>query len=187
MLFNPEGLTKEKIRSKILPELKRQKEAERDRKSRIIKKRLFRTKVFREAKIIMFYVALDGEVNTEEMIKEAQELGKMVTVPVCKKNRVSLRPCVYDAHARLTRGLYGVYEPVSKEFIRLRDLDLVVVPGLAFDKKGNRLGRGKGYYDRLLKKLSPKASSIGLAFSSQILSFVPTTKHDVSVARVIFA
>lgn len=134
----------------------------------------------------MFYISFDGEVNTQEMIKEAQKIGKTVTVPVCKSNRI-IRPCILRHKARLTRGLYGICEPASKSFIGLKDLDLVVAPGVAFDKKGNRLGRGKGCYDNLLKKLSRKATSIGLAFDFQILPFVPATITDAPVHRVIFA
>jgi len=180
-------LTKKQIRSKILLRLKIQKEADRDRKSRVIKEKLLRTQVFQKAKTVMFYIAFGGEVNTEEMIEEAKKTGKRVAVPVCKKNRLTLRPCVLDENAELKKGPYGIWEPALKSFIQLRDLDLVIVPGVAFDKKGNRLGRGKGYYDHLLKRLSKKTASIGLAFGFQILPSIPTTTHDVSVNRVIFA
>ena len=146
-------LTKAQIRSKILEKLKTQKEDTRNRKSRTILEKLLRQKEFIKAKIVMFYIAFDGEVNTEEMIKEAQKKGKIVTVPVCKKNRITLRPCILRENVGLQKGPYGVCEPANKSFIRPKDLDLVIVPGIAFDKKGNRLGRGKGCYDRFLKKL----------------------------------
>jgi 5-formyltetrahydrofolate cyclo-ligase len=178
-------LTKQAIRSKILSQLKIQKEENRDRKSQVIKNTLCRTKEFRKAKNVMFYIALKGEVNTEEMIKEAKKQGKTVTVPVCCRDSFTLRPCILDDHAKLKLGPYGVHEPVEEKCIRPPDLDLIIVPGLAFDKSGNRLGRGKGYYDRFLSKLPSEIPSIGLAFDFQILSSVPTTEHDVSVTRVI--
>jgi 5-formyltetrahydrofolate cyclo-ligase len=181
-----EALTKKQIRSKILLILKTQKEADRDRKSKIIKDKLFRTLVFKKAKTLMFYISFDGEVNTQEMIKEAQKIGKTVTVPVCKSDRI-IRPCILQHKAKLKKGLYGICEPAIKRFINVEYLDLVVAPGVAFDKKGNRLGRGKGCYDNLLKKLSRKATSIGLAFDFQILPFVPATITDTAVDRVIFA
>lgn len=180
-------MTKKQIRSKILLRLTIQKEADRDRKSKAIKEKLFRTRVFQKAKTVMFYIALGGEVNTEEMIKGAKKLGKLVAVPVCKKDRITLRPCVLDENAELKKGPYGIWEPAIENFILLKELDLVIVPGVAFDKKGNRLGRGKGYYDHLLQGLPKKTASIGLAFSFQILPSIPTTTHDVSVNRVIFA
>ncbi|MCX5702741.1 MAG: 5-formyltetrahydrofolate cyclo-ligase [Candidatus Omnitrophica bacterium] len=181
-----EGLTKKQIRSKILLRLKTQKEADRGRKSKIIKDKLFRTLVFKKAKIVMFYLSFDGEVNTQEMIKEAKKIGKTVTVPVCKSDRI-IRPCILQHMAKLKKGLYGIREPAIKRFVNLEDVDLVIAPGVAFDKKGNRLGRGKGCYDNLLKKLSQKAVSIGLAFDFQILPFVPATITDAAVDRVIFA
>jgi 5-formyltetrahydrofolate cyclo-ligase len=178
-------LTKQTIRSKILLKLKTQKEENRDRKSQVIKNKLFRTKEFRKAKKVMFYIALKGEVNTKEMIEEAKKQGKTITVPVCCRDSYSLRPCILDDHAKLKLGPYGVHEPVEEKCLRLADLDLIIVPGLAFDKSGNRLGRGKGYYDRFLSKLPSDTQSVGLAFDFQILPFVPTTEHDVSVTRVI--
>lgn len=181
------GLTKEQIRSKIFLKLNLQKEENRERKSRIIKEKLLRQKEFKKAKRVMFYIAFRGEVDTQEMIKEAKKLGKIVSVPICKKNRISIRPCILDDHARLKKGPYGVPEPVVQRFMCLEDLDLVVVPGVAFDKKGNRLGRGKGCYDRFLKKLPTQIPSIGLAFDFQILPFIPARTHDVKVNKVLFA
>lgn len=181
------GLTKTQIRSKIISRLKTQKEDTRDRKSREILEQLLRQKEFIKAKIVMFYIAFDGEVNTEEMIKEAKKLGKTVTVPVCKRNRITLRPCILDDNAGLKKGPYGVCEPSTKRFIRSKDLDLVIVPGVAFDRKGNRLGRGKGCYDLFLKKLPKDTPAIGLAFDFQILPTIPAKMHDVSVNKVIFA
>jgi 5-formyltetrahydrofolate cyclo-ligase len=181
------GLTKQQIRSKILFRLRTQKEDTRNRKSKKILEKLLRTGVFKTAKIIMFYIAFDGEVNTEDMIKEAKKLGKIVTVPVCKRNRITIRPCILDDNTGLKKGPYGICEPSTKRFIRLKTLDLVIVPGIAFDKKGNRLGRGKGCYDRFLKRIPKDTPSIGLAFGFQILPTIPAKTHDVSVDRVIFA
>jgi len=179
------GLTKKQIRSKILFRLKIQKEEDRNRKSKIIKEKLFRIPVFKKAKRVMFYISFDGEVNTQDMIKETQKLGKIVVVPVC--NNRMLMPCLLANKARLEKGPYGISQPVVKNPVKLQDLDLVIVPGVAFSKKGMRLGRGRGYYDRFLKKLPKKTTSIGLAFDFQILPSLPATTTDVNVDRTIFA
>jgi 5-formyltetrahydrofolate cyclo-ligase len=179
-------LTKSQIRNKIISKLRKQKEEQRDRRSRLIKRKLFTCSIFKNAKRVMFYISFGGEVKTEDMIKEANKLGKMVAVPVCIRNRI-IRACAFKNSARLKKGPYGIPEPVVKSWVNLKDMDLVVVPGLAFDEKGLRLGRGKGYYDRFLKRLSQKTSTIGLAFSFQILPHIPATATDVSVDRVIFA
>ncbi|MDD2689214.1 MAG: 5-formyltetrahydrofolate cyclo-ligase [Candidatus Omnitrophica bacterium] len=180
-------LTKEQIRSKILLRLKTQKEENRERKSKLIKKKLFGVSIFKKAKFVMFYIAFGKEVNTEEMIKEAKNLGKIVYVPVCKKNRITLRPCILEDNASLKKGPYGVCEPINKKSIPVKDLDLVIVPGIAFDKKGSRLGRGKGCYDRFLKKLPKDTPTIGLAFDFQIMPSLPRQTHDISVDKIIFA
>lgn len=179
-----EPLTKAQIRSKILLRLKTQKEEDRDKKSKLIKQKLFSAPVFKRAKSVMFYISFGGEVNTEDMIKEAKRLGKTVAVPTCRRNRI-IKPCVLQGAARLKKGPYGIYEPAVKTPCNLEGLDLVVVPGVAFDKQGRRLGRGKGYYDSFLKKLPEKTVSIGLAFDFQILPCIPATPTDVRVNRVI--
>jgi 5-formyltetrahydrofolate cyclo-ligase len=180
-------LTKEQLRSKMIKKLKTQKEEEQSQKSRIIANKLLKTKVFKQAKNVMFYIAFGGEVETADMMRVAKRLGKRVTVPVCHDGHVTLRPCLLDEFDRLQKGPHGVCEPSTKRFLRLKDLDLVIVPGLAFDKKGNRLGRGRGCYDRLLELLPQATPTIGLGFDFQILPFVPAKTHDINVGRVIFA
>jgi len=181
------GLTKAKIRSKIILSLKIQEEEERNRKSKLITAKLLRNRIFKKAKIVMFYIAFGGEVNTAEMIREAQKIGKVICVPICRKDKEIMQPAILEDYATLKKGPYGVYEPATEKLVKPEDLDLVIVPGLAFDKKGNRLGRGKGYYDRFLGSLSDKTHSIGLAFDFQILPLIPTTTHDVSVKKLIFS
>jgi len=180
-------LTKQNIRSKILLKLKKHKEENRSKKSSLIKEKLFKDPFFKKAKRVMFYIAFKGEVETKEMITEALKKGKIIAVPVCVKNRASLKPALLYRQARLKKGPYGVSEPVKSNYCALKDLDLVITPGLAFDRSGRRLGRGKGYYDRFLKQIPKDTPSIGLAFKMQILPRVPTTPSDVSVTKVLFA
>ena len=158
----------------------------RIRKSVSISRKLFRTRAFMRARIIMFYKAFSGEVDTEGMIKAAQKLGKIVVVPVCGENR-KLIPCILKDGARLLRGPYGIWEPAIKRSVSLRSIDLVIVPGVAFTKDGKRLGRGKGYYDRFLSRLSEHAATIGLGFDFQVLADLPANAMDVNVQRVIAA
>jgi len=179
-------LTKQDVRSRILLKIKTQKEEDRNRKSCILKNKLFRTLAFKRAKSVMFYIAFGGEVETKEMIEETHNSGKIVAVPVCKTLRV-IRPSIFHHRLVLKKGLHGVKEPKIKRFMNLKDIDLVVVPGVAFDKKGNRLGRGKGCYDYFLKSLSPQTTTIGLAFDFQILPNIPITPQDTRVNKVLFA
>ena len=183
---NDIALTKAVIRTRILVRLKTQKEDERTRKSACIAKKLFRTRVFMRAKIIMFYKAFKGEVDTDIMIKAAQKLGKIVVVPVCGENRTMI-PCILKEGSRLLRGPYGIGEPAVKKSVSSRSIDLVIVPGVAFTKDGKRLGRGKGYYDRFLSHMPEHAAIVGLGFDFQVLADLPTNAMDVSVHKVIAA
>jgi 5-formyltetrahydrofolate cyclo-ligase len=186
MVIDALRLTKAKIRTKILATFKKQKEEELSLKSRRIKAALFRNKLFKQAKTVMFYVSLGNEVNTTEMIEEALRLGKKVVVPVCGENR-KLEPCVLKRKGAMQCGPYGILEPALKRPVGLDKLDLVIVPGLAFDTRGNRLGRGKGYYDCFLASVPHSCRSIGLAYDFQVLPSVPVADHDVNVHKLIFA
>ena len=179
-------LTKAQLRNRILLRLKTQKEEQRRQKTSIIKRKLLRCAEFIKAKTVMFYIAFDGEVNTDEMIEAAHRHGKQVAAPVCKKNR-QINPCRLDRDTRLMKGPYCIKEPRPQKPIKLKKIELVIVPGVAFDKKGNRLGRGKGYYDRFLAQLSAKITTVGLAFDFQVLPSLPATSEDTRVKRVIFA
>lgn len=180
-------LTKWQIRSKILEKLGKQKEEVRNKKSKIIKQKLFKSSVFKKAKIVMFYLSCGGEVDTYQMIREALKQGKIIAVPVTNRKTNTMIPCRMRARTRLKKGIYAILEPVKKTRIPLEEIDLVLVPGLAFDRNGNRLGRGKGYYDRFLKSLPKDTPCIGLAFDFQILPSLPVKPHDFSVNRTIFA
>lgn len=179
-------MTKQRIRNTILMKLFAQKEENRNKKSACIKNKLFRSRVFKKAKTVMFYMSFGGEVDTVEMIRDSQKIGKTVVVPVCTGNR-RMSPCVLKEKGALLRGPYGIREPALKKPVNLKSVDLVIVPGLAFDKKGARLGRGKGYYDRFLAKLSRHAVTLGLAYDFQLFPSIPTNQYDVKVHRVIFA
>jgi 5-formyltetrahydrofolate cyclo-ligase len=181
---------KRRLRKKIRKLLAKQKEKERTEKSKKIKERLFSLSVFRKAKTIMFYVATDEEVDTRPIIREALRLGKEVVVPEIKPVSGELIASkIINVDKDLIKGLYGVYHP-KKKFLRPvapAEIDLVVVPGLAFDLEGNRLGRGAGYYDRFLKRLPALTASIGLAFDFQIVENLPYLSPDVPVKEVLSA
>ncbi|MFA5320039.1 MAG: 5-formyltetrahydrofolate cyclo-ligase [Candidatus Omnitrophota bacterium] len=180
------GFLKDKLRRRILTLLKAQGEEVRCRKSKQIKEALFRSLLFKKAKTIMCYVSFGGEVKTQELIKEARQSGKIVAVPVCGCNR-KMKPCLFPEDERLKKGLYGIGEPVIRKFIGFEDIDLVIVPGLAFDEAGNRLGRGKGYYDNFLKKLPSTVPSVGLAYDFQVVPRIPAAEHDTALTKIIFA
>lgn len=178
---------KAEIRRSLLERLKKQNPKIRIRKSRAIEKKLFQRKEFREAKTVMFYVSLPEEVNTRRMIQRSLRLGKRVVVPRVAHRHleaVSIRNVTRD----LARGRFGLLEPKKHlPTVSPWEIDLAVAPGIAFDAKGNRLGRGGGYYDRFLKRLSGRVPVIGLAFKLQRLSSLPTSSRDIPVTTLISA
>ena len=154
--------------------------------SQKIKTRLFLTDEYIKAVTILIYVSYDAEVSTHEMIKESIIDGKTMIVPKSLLRSNSLLLSHLKEWDELEPGAYNILEPKS-EFIREVNediLDLVIVPGVAFDCFGNRLGHGKGYYDRLLKKIH-NIPIIGLAFEFQILNMIETEEHDEKIDLII--
>lgn len=180
--------SKQKLRSSMLSQLRKLKEVDRANKSFSIQEKLFETLEFKKAKIILFYASLKTEVETDRMIKEAQARGKVIGLPVVFDKERDIVPfSAKDFPKNLTIGPYDIRQP-KEEFsnpISLADIDLVIVPGVAFDSRGNRLGRGKGYYDRFLKTLPKYTPSIGLAFDFQIVACLPHSSVDLPVKKII--
>jgi 5-formyltetrahydrofolate cyclo-ligase len=190
---------KSKLRRKILSLRNSLSEREIEEKSLLIKNRLFNLAEYKNSKVIMFYVSARSEVKTETMIKESlsakrQDLNenKRIVVPVTQlKGKKLLLSKLKDYNKELEPGTFNILEP-KKEFFRplkSEEVDLVIVPGIAFDEKGNRLGYGGGFYDNFLKKRGQatflKWASIGLAFETQIVEEVPVGREDEKVDFII--
>lgn len=181
---------KHKIRNHIQEKLNSHSDLEKTQKSGIIKGKLFNEKAFKEAKVVMFYVSLKDEVYTLSMIDEAIKIGKRVCVPVIiKEEKHLIAGEIKDRINDLERQHFGIYQPKAghvKE-VPLEDIDLIVVPGIAFDKNNVRLGRGHGYYDRFLCALPNDTKTIGLAFDFQVVENLPRDSHDIPVWKTITA
>lgn len=177
--------TKKDIRKEILERLNTEAKDELSRKSEIIKKKLMSSPEFKKAKLVMLYASRDKEVETMGIISEALRAGKKVALPCCTSQKTIVPKEIREVRD-LEKGTYGIYEPKKRQKIALLDeIDLVVVPGVAFDKRNRRLGRGKGYYDKFLRALPPNKVSVGLAFDFQIVDNLPIDSHDISVSKVI--
>ena len=161
-------------------------EAEIARRSVLIGRLLFELPEFRRAGAVMFYVSFRSEVRTQEMIQAALELGKKIIVPAVSSDRQALEPFFVDGLDQLAPGAYGILEPKDRERrAALEDIDLIAVPGCAFDPEGYRLGYGGGYYDRFLSTRQT-ATAVGLAFELQIIPDVPRTQnHDIPVDLIV--
>ncbi|MFP4473520.1 MAG: 5-formyltetrahydrofolate cyclo-ligase [Candidatus Omnitrophota bacterium] len=180
--------TKQKIRKDILTRLKRQKEEDRLRKSRDIQRNIEKLPEYQGARTILYYASFAGEVDTHGMMRQAMQDGKQVVLPVVDQETRTIMPHgIERLEEDLEHGPYNIQQPKIRSAIALElsALDLVIVPGLAFDRRNNRLGRGGGYYDRFLKILPSHIPSIGIAFDFQILPRIPVDPHDQPVSRII--
>jgi len=181
-------MNKEEIRRDIL---KKRHSLSKDyikNKSQQIFLKLAESVEYRNSRNIMFYVATRSEVQTEEMIKTSIEMGKNIFVPIILPECINLAPSkIFDFDTELEKGKKGILEP-KKEYYRLfppESIDLIIIPGVAFDLSGNRIGRGFGYYDNFLGKVRPYAKIIALAFEMQIVKRIPNDKNDIPVHKII--
>lgn len=178
--------TKSAVRKKILKKLREQTKEERLRKGRTIKKKIFSLKYFKEAKNIFCFISLKSEVDTREIIIDALKQGKSVFAPRVEQDALRIAE-VKDLDKDLEEGPLGVLQPKKscQPLSSPESLDIAIIPGLAFDEKGVRLGRGKGYFDRFLSQLAGATKTVGIAFDFQILKTIPQDPHDIPVNLVI--
>ena len=132
------------------------------------------------AKTIMFYVSKGKEVHTHNLIKEVMKDKKILVPKVTDKG---LLCCELPDFDKMDFSCFGVLEPTDDMTCDVSEIDLIIVPGVAFDKRGHRIGYGMGYYDKLLK--NAKCPKIGLAYNFQLVERIPNDEWDVSVDRVI--
>lgn len=149
--------------------------------SQRIQKTLEESREFQEAEAVLLYHALPGEVQTEDLIwKWAKK--KRILLPRVKGEDLEI--IQVTSPEDLEAGTFGVMEPRGSALEDLSCIDLVIVPGQAFDRCNHRMGHGRGFYDRLLTQL-PHTRKIGIAFSWQIVESIPVEPHDISMDRVI--
>jgi len=154
------------------------------KKSETITELLIQHLLFKKKNNILFYVSYNGEVHTHQLIKKSL-VSKNVYVPISETETHSLQISRLEDWDELIPGTYGILEPIKekKRVHPITILDLIIVPGVAFDEKGHRLGQGGGYYDWLLSNTN--TPTIALAFESQIIDSIPLESHDQQVDVII--
>ena len=136
-----------------------------------------------DAHTVLLYSALPDEVPTLPLLNRLSTEGKTVLLPhVVNDTDMELRR--YTGSNDLEQGAFGIMEPTGELFTDYDDIDVAVIPGMAFDREGHRLGRGKGYYDRFLTRL-PHTYKIGVCFPFQLVDHVPADAHDILMDEVI--
>lgn len=179
-----------KKRDAIPPALKLQKDA-------AIRQSFFSLEEFRKASYIMMYVSFRSEVETKSYLQDIITIGKELIVPLVDSANRLLELYEIRNVSELVPGYKGIPEPGIKDNrrVELNDIDLIIIPGAGFDEKGNRIGYGGGYYDRLLSGIRkrnllpddphPSPMLIALAFEEQIVKEIPSEPHDIKMDMII--
>ena len=139
---------------------------------------------WKEAQTVLLYHALPDEPDLQSLLDEGLLQGKQLLLPVVVGDDLVLKH--FKGSGSLREGAFHILEPVGEDFPldQYHQIDLALIPGMAFDRIGHRLGRGKGYYDRLLPRL-PHAHTLGICFPFQLLDAIPSEPHDIPVREVI--
>ena len=142
---------------------------------------LLQTDEFQSARCIALYHSIQGEVTTTDILAASRLLGKVIALPVVCGEKMEFH--LFTGTEQLSPGAFGIAEPYTSELVPPEKIDLFIVPGIAFDRKGNRIGRGKGYYDKYLSNIQKPI--IGLCFGFQLLDAIPTESHDVKMTKIM--
>jgi 5-formyltetrahydrofolate cyclo-ligase len=168
---------------------RRRRQSDSDRLSRIILGRLAALPEYARAETVMLYLSFRSEVHTHDFPATLWKDGKRAVVPYCVADSLELFK-LEDAE-ELCPGAHGILEPKAElrgwpdRCVAPAELDLIVLPGLAFDPHCGRVGYGRGYYDRLLRHVRPETALVGVGFQCQIFPEVPVLPYDVRVHKVV--
>ena len=176
------------IRDKIAHTISALSESEINEKIAAVESRLFAFANFLESKIALLYLSGNLEVQTDSIIKKAQSYNKIVVLPAFDPENYKMKLMKVDAFRQeLIPGPRGVLEPDDSKckVVPMDRIDIAIIPGLAFDEKGGRIGMGTGYYDRLVPRLDITTRKVALTFEEQIIPQVPMESHDKHVDIII--
>lgn len=161
----------------------------KDELSRQIVARCMELPEYQNAKTVLFYIDVRSEVRTRNDLANALTGGKKIVVPYCVDGELHLFH-LQDI-GELEIGMYKILEPkadlrpVAAKRVEVEEIDMIIVPGVAFDRRGGRTGHGKGYYDKLLEHARHDTPLVALAFECQLFDEIPMQEHDVYMDKVV--
>ena len=182
------GAAKIQIREDIANIFSELTDGDLSNKTREIENRLFEFANFLEAKIALLYMSDNNEVHSKNIIKRAYNYNKIVVLPTFDPRTCEMELMKVDNIAKeLIPGPRGVPEPDATccKIVPIDRIDIAIIPGIAFDEKGGRVGTGRGYYDRLIPKLAITTRKVALTLEEQIIPQVPMESHDKHVDIII--
>lgn len=188
-------LSKRDIRDSIASKLQQMPADELTFKYKQIEEQLFEFANFLESRIVLLYIEKPGEVHGRNIVDRAYHYSKIVVLPSFDPaNRAMRMLKVDDPTKDLKKGSRGILEPDPKKCneVPIECIDIAIIPGIAYDEKGGRIGSGEGYYDRLIPELAVTTRKVALSLEDQIVPMVPMESHDryvdiiISEKRVIY-
>lgn len=178
-------LTKAALRRRLLAQRARLAPRDIARHSTAIATYVCALPAFCVSQTVMVYMALPQEVQTRQIIAQARQARKRVAVPVVRAQDL-VAVALSEDPTQLRRGRFGILEPSgTPSIIHPQEIGCIVVPGVAFDTRGGRLGFGQGYYDRFLGQLPTTTYRCGLAFGIQVVPCVPQASHDICMHGIV--
>ena len=180
-------MQKKEIRADILSQRNCLSEPDISGKSNEITKNLLSLPFLDEAKTVMVYSHFGSEPETKQIIDKLLRNGKQVVLPATLVEQKEIIALYIDSDTKLLENRYGIMEPLPTEekTAKPEEIDVVIVPGVAFDEQGNRIGFGHRYYDKFLSGFKPRTIKIALAFELQIVEPFKAEAHDIPVDLIV--
>ena len=179
-------MIKQGLRDQIKHRLASLVDQQRDEKSKAICDHLLKTDEFHDASVVMAFLSMPHEVDTTPIILHAWQQNKTVAVPKVSWEQRHMIPVeIKSLETGITTGTNGLRNPTAATPVSVEEIDIVLTPGLAFDRSGNRLGRGGAYYDKFFKSEKLKSLRWALAFDIQIVDSVPHDETDFPVDAIV--
>lgn len=189
LFFMSDTLSQRKQEIRTQAHAARKAQGDKDGVSRSITERVMSMDAYRSAACVMWYVDVRDEVRTRHALPEAISADKRIVVPYCVDGELELFHL--ESMDELETGMYKILEPrsdlrdVAEKRVAVKELDLILVPGVGFDRDGGRTGHGKGYYDKLLENAQADTPLVALAFECQLFDEIPMQSHDIYMDAVV--
>lgn len=179
---------KKDFRKKVIDNRKKQSNDFIAKNSSVITEKLLSMDCIKNANTIMLYLDFNNEVQTTELVNKLICLNKIVATPITIMDKRELVPCqITNLKEGIKLGAYGIREPKEEcsPKVDIQNIDVVIVPAVAYDEDCYRLGYGGGFYDRFLQRLREDSITVGIAFDLQIFDNVPKESHDAQLDYIV--
>jgi len=175
---------KRSLRSRMLDQRRQLSEAEVQHRSYAVQQRLLQLADYRQARTVAFYSPVHNEVSTVQLLRDALANRCSIVMPRVDGNELVF--LLISSLEDLAPGSFGILEPkVGTEPVPLHRIDMILLPGVAFDGRGHRLGYGKGFYDRALAAPGNRAKRVGMAYDFQLVEQLPVFGHDMQLDLLV--